>query len=257
MTSTLPRQKAPREPARFPRGLSRLPAPASSAASAGPPPTAAAPRPAAAAPAALGLGPRLVDDQVPIPKQAPVQHLDGLGQLFLGRHLDEAEAAGPAGKLIGNDTDGFERAGLLEELAQVFFCRLEGEITDEKLYRHRGTSCRDQDRVDSPPARQRRQGKPSARGPRQADPQRGRYPTDGPTTCQANLAAECSLFHYVMPLLGCAVSATKIAQRYTPRVMAPSTVMVIPVRYEARSDARKHTTSATSCGSAMRPSGNS
>src|SRR5882672_4290327 len=117
MTSTLPQLKAPREPTRFPRGLSRLPAPAASAASAGPSPTAAAPRPAAA-PAALGLGPRLVDDEVPIPKQAPVQHLDGLGQLFLGRHLDEAEAAGPAGKLIGNDTDGFDRAGLLEELAQ-------------------------------------------------------------------------------------------------------------------------------------------
>src|SRR5882762_9472963 len=69
-----------------------------------------------------------------------------------------------------------------------------------------------------PRARQRRQGKPSARGPRQASPQRGRYPTDGPTTCQANLAAECSLFHYVMPLLGVCRERNKNCSETTPRV---------------------------------------
>src|SRR5882762_5791685 len=67
-----------------------------------------------------------------------------------------------------------------------------------------------------PRARQRRQGKPSARGPRQASPQRGRYPTDGPTTCQANLAAECSLFHYVMPLLGVCRERNKNCSETTP-----------------------------------------
>src|SRR4029079_2887255 len=62
------------------------------------------------------------------------------------------------------------------------------------------------------------------------------------------LGRECSLFHEVM-------TPHFNRYRYTPRVAPPSTVTVIPVRNDARLDARKHTRSATSPGSAMRPSG--
>ena len=68
----------------------------------------------------LGLGPGLVDDGQ-VPEEAAVQHLDGLGQLFPGRHLDEPKASGPAGELIRDDPDRLHRPGLLEQLAQVFF----------------------------------------------------------------------------------------------------------------------------------------
>src|SRR5688500_17087290 len=71
---------------------SGLPSPASAPAPTG---TRTAIARAATAPArtALRLRPRLVDDEVAIAEQPAVQHLDGLGRFFLGRHLDEAEAA--------------------------------------------------------------------------------------------------------------------------------------------------------------------
>ena len=73
MTSS-PLRKSPGEPTWIPRGRSpALAAPAASAASAGPPTTAATPRSAAApATGALGLGPRLVDDEVAIPEESAI-----------------------------------------------------------------------------------------------------------------------------------------------------------------------------------------
>src|SRR5262245_34292546 len=93
--------------------------------------------PIAAARATLGLGTRLVHDEVAVPEQATVQHLDRLGRFLLRGHLDEAESPGAAGELIRNDTDRFHRSGLCEQFAQVLLGGLEGKVTDEELCGHR------------------------------------------------------------------------------------------------------------------------
>src|SRR5215831_12706177 len=83
------------------------------------------------------LGPSLVDYQIAVAEEAPVEHLDGLGRFFLRRHLDESEASRTPGELIGHDPNGFDRAGLLEQLTEILLRGLEGEVADEQLCGHR------------------------------------------------------------------------------------------------------------------------
>jgi hypothetical protein len=97
--------------------------------------TTSAPRPAAAGPT-LGLGARLVDDEVPVAEEPAVEHLDRLGGFLFGRHFDETEAARTAGELIGHDPHRLDGAGLLEELAEILFRSLEGKVADEQLCGH-------------------------------------------------------------------------------------------------------------------------
>src|SRR5207253_10131624 len=85
----------------------------------------------AAAAAALGLRPGLVDDEVAVAEETTVEHLDRLGRLLLGRHLDEAKTPRPAGELIGDDPYGLDRPRLGEELAQVLLRCLERQVPYE------------------------------------------------------------------------------------------------------------------------------
>jgi hypothetical protein len=104
-------------PEAVPRSRNRLAPPTSAAAPATATRATATTTPAArpaAARAALGLGPRLVDDKVAVAEEPAVEHLDGLGSLFLRRHLDKAEPTRPARELIGDDAHRFHDAGLLE-----------------------------------------------------------------------------------------------------------------------------------------------
>jgi len=87
----------------------------------------------------LGLRPSFIDDEIPIPEEAPIQHLDRLGRLLFGGHLDKPESARPSRELVGDDPNGFDGAGLREELAEIFLRGLEGEVTYEQLSSHRAT----------------------------------------------------------------------------------------------------------------------
>src|SRR5207245_468643 len=70
-----------------------LAAPASTA----PGPAARTRAPVTARPtgAALRLRPSLIDDEIPIPEEAPIQHLDRLGRLLFGAHLDKSQPPRP------------------------------------------------------------------------------------------------------------------------------------------------------------------
>jgi len=114
-----------------------LPAPTSAAASTGPGPTIPA---RTAGTGALRLWPRLVHDEVSVPEEPTVEHLDCLASFFLGRHLDEPESARPSGELVRDDPNCLDGSGLLEELAKVLLGGLEREVPDKQLCGHRSTS---------------------------------------------------------------------------------------------------------------------
>jgi len=88
----------------------------------------------------LRLRPCLVYDEISIPEEPTVEHLDCFASLFLCRHLDEPESARPSGELVRDDPDRFDGSGLLEELAKVLLGGLEGKVSDEQLCGHRSTS---------------------------------------------------------------------------------------------------------------------
>src|SRR5207237_8085827 len=92
---------------------------------------------AAAAGAALRRRTRVVHDEITVAKESAVEHLHRFRRLFFRRHLDKAEAARTSGKLIGDDPHGLHGPRLRKELAQVFFCGLEGKVADEQFCRHR------------------------------------------------------------------------------------------------------------------------
>src|SRR3989338_8159878 len=94
---------------------------------------------ARAAGAALRLRARLVQDEIPVPEKAPVEHLDRLGGFLFRRHLDESEAPRPARELVRDDPDRLHGSRLREQLAKVLLRGLEGEVTYEQLCGHRAT----------------------------------------------------------------------------------------------------------------------
>src|SRR5712691_11830718 len=85
---------------------------------------------------ALRLRPRLVNDEIAIPEEPTVQHLDRLGGLFLRGHLDEPEAARPARELVGDDPHGLDGSRLGEQLAEILLGGLKGEVAYEQLCGH-------------------------------------------------------------------------------------------------------------------------
>jgi hypothetical protein len=114
-----------------------LSAPTSAATSAGPGPTVAAWTTGASA---LRLWPRLVHDEVSVPEEPTIEHLDCLASFFLGRHLDEPESARPSGELVRDDPNCLDGPGLLEELAKVLLGGLERKVPYKQLCGHRSTS---------------------------------------------------------------------------------------------------------------------
>jgi hypothetical protein len=92
---------------------------------------------AAATCPALRLRTCLVHHEVTVAEEAAVQHLDRLGRFLFGRHLDESETARTPGELIRHDANRLDGAGLLEELAEILFRGLEGEVAYEQLCGHR------------------------------------------------------------------------------------------------------------------------
>src|SRR5262245_38499793 len=58
---------------------------------------------ARAARSSLRLWPGLVHDQVAVPEETSIEHLYGLGGLFLGGHLDKPKSPRPARELVSDD----------------------------------------------------------------------------------------------------------------------------------------------------------
>jgi hypothetical protein len=79
------------------------------------------------------LGASFVDDEVSVTEQPPVEHLDCLGRFLLRSHLHEAESARAPRELIGDDADALDGTRLLKQFAEILFCCLEGQVTDEEL----------------------------------------------------------------------------------------------------------------------------
>jgi hypothetical protein len=79
-----------------------------------------------------------VHHEVAIAEKATVEEFDGLCRFFLGGHLHEPEPARSTRELVRNDPDCLHGTGLREQLAEIIFCRLEGEVADKKLSGHRG-----------------------------------------------------------------------------------------------------------------------
>src|SRR4051794_28245669 len=80
---------------------------------------------AAAAEPAFGLGPRFVDGQRASAHLKLIELARRFLRFFVGRHLDEREAARAAGGGVPHDAHRFDRAGLAEQLLQF---RLTGGV---------------------------------------------------------------------------------------------------------------------------------
>src|SRR5262245_6597999 len=70
-------------------------------------------------------------------ERLPVQRRDRRLSLIVGRHLDEREAARPAGFPVGDDLDLLDLAAvLLEERAKLRFLGLVGEVSNIQSLSH-------------------------------------------------------------------------------------------------------------------------
>src|SRR3954469_17439582 len=91
---------------------------------------------AATAAAACSLGTRFVDREASPANLAGVQIANrGLG-LFVGAHFYECESTRAASRLIAHHGDRFNRPGACEQLLQLCFADLVGEISDVQLPTH-------------------------------------------------------------------------------------------------------------------------
>src|SRR5262249_5144087 len=79
-------------------------------------------------------GPGLVDGQGPAPDLLAVERRDGL--VPTAGHLDEPEAAGPAGLAVGCHLGPDDLAVRLEQRAEVVRRRLEGQVADVDVLGH-------------------------------------------------------------------------------------------------------------------------
>src|SRR5262249_47930969 len=137
----------------------------------------------------LRLGPCFVHDEVAVAEQPSIEHLDGLGSFLLGGHFDESKPPRPAGELIRNDTDRLDGSCLGEQLPEILFRSLEGEIADEQLCWHREPPAAIRTEWSLSPAHRRLWGCLLDREldmPGAADsPPALHYGTDAPDGCQA------------------------------------------------------------------------
>ena len=99
-----------------------------------PPPRAAAAvaaeSAAAAAKAAFGLGTRFVDRERAATHLELVELGRRLLRFFVGRHLDEREAARPTRGRVAHDAHRFDVPRSAEQLLQLRFARRVGKIPD-------------------------------------------------------------------------------------------------------------------------------
>src|SRR5688572_6741419 len=80
---------------------------------------------------------RLVDGEVTAAKIVIVQLLDRLLRLFVGAHLNEAEAARSTGSHVAHDLDAFDRAAAREELFEILLPRAVRKVSHVKFSTHR------------------------------------------------------------------------------------------------------------------------
>jgi len=79
---------------------------------------------------------RFIDRQGATAHVTAVEFRDRLVGIFLRRHLDEAEAARTAAEPVHDNLAAHDLAGLLEQLKQLVFGRVEREVPDEQFCRH-------------------------------------------------------------------------------------------------------------------------
>src|SRR5688572_31592307 len=79
---------------------------------------------------------RLVDGQVAAAEVVVVELVDGALRFFVGRHLDEAEAACTAGCHVAHDLDALDSATAGEELLQILLPRAVREVAHVKFSTH-------------------------------------------------------------------------------------------------------------------------
>src|SRR5262247_1936957 len=80
---------------------------------------------------------RLAHGERTATERLPVQRRDRRLSLVVGRHLDEREAARPAGFPVGDDLDLLDLAAvLLEERAKLRFLGLVGEVSNVQSLSH-------------------------------------------------------------------------------------------------------------------------
>src|SRR5207247_8770729 len=115
---------------------------------------AVAAAPATAATSAWCPLPRLAHCERTPAERLPVQRLDRGPCLFVGRHLDEGEAARPTGLPIGHDLDLLHLAAVLrEERPELLFFDLIREVADVQSLSHSNsrTSGDYRSRTPAPP----------------------------------------------------------------------------------------------------------
>ena len=91
---------------------------------------------AATAAATFLAGPGLVDDDAPPVEFLVVEAVDRGLSFLIGRHLDEAEAAGTAGVAVGQDTCGLHGSILGECLLQRVISHRVGEVANKQSVPH-------------------------------------------------------------------------------------------------------------------------
>ena len=101
--------------------------------------TAAATAVTAAAPtaaAALFARTRFVDSQGATFEVLAVEHGDGFSCILLRGHFDEPETARFAGGPVLHDINGIDGPRLREQILQVVFRHIEGEVSHEQFCTH-------------------------------------------------------------------------------------------------------------------------
>jgi hypothetical protein len=86
--------------------------------------------------AAIFAGLGFVNFQSPAVYFLAIELIDGCGGLFLGGHLDKAEAARTSRFTVLYDGRSFNRTRLSKQVAQLFAGSLEGQISYIQFHRH-------------------------------------------------------------------------------------------------------------------------
>src|SRR4051812_16567564 len=125
-------QPPSRLPARFGSASAAVAATAAAAVAA----AAEAPPTAVAARAGRRLRARLVHGEVAAAELMVVQLLDRVLRVLVGRHFDEREAAGAAGRLIAHHVDAVDRADRAKQRAEILVVGVVGKVADVELSCH-------------------------------------------------------------------------------------------------------------------------
>src|SRR3954468_10127387 len=91
---------------------------------------------AVAARAGRRLRARLVHGEVAAAELMVVQLLDRVLRVFVGRHFDERETAGPAGRLVAHHVDAVDGADRAKQRAEILVVSVVGKVADVELSCH-------------------------------------------------------------------------------------------------------------------------